>query len=440
MIPFVPADEAPSVQTGGASRIICTVSTVKDSPANVRRFVEGNLSSGADHMFIFLEGGDEETLGYLAEREHVTVMPTGEEFWGGPPPSNLNVRQNVDANLVNYLLACLGFADWLVHIDGDECLDIDRDALLALDPEVRCVRLDPLESVSAERTDESVELFKRLLTFDELCLLWGLGAIDDPHNTKYFRGHIVGKAAMRPAFDLRSGIHRAKDADGNIPEHLVGDFARVLHYESFSAEEFLRKWETHLAGLGGAGFRAEKQRVKAAVSALLRNTELSAEKRRHYLLELYHRLVADDIDLLLDLELLVRPDPAWHSYRPTAFTADQASLVEGLTRHLVAADKQAFSVRNPSMTPAELLAWLRDRMDPEDPTDARLLALLPEILVEDPEDVEGPAPKDSEDAAPEEPEDAAPQDPEDVEEPAPEGAEVAEPSPDTDPATAAQQG
>ena len=370
--------------------MICTVSTVKDSPANVRRFVEGNLSSGADHMFIFLEGGDQETLDYLAGRNHVTVMPTGEEFWDGPPPSNLNVRQNVDANLVNYLLAALGFADWLVHIDGDECLDIDRDALLALGPEVCCVRLDPLESVSAERTDDSVELFKRLLTVDELCLLWGLGAIDDPHNAKYFRGHIVGKAAMRPTFDLCAGIHRAKDADGNIPQHLAGDFARILHYESFSAEEFLRKWETHLAGLGGAGFRPEKQRLKAAVSALLRNPELPAEKRRHYLLELYQRLVADDIDLLLDLGLLVRPAPERHSYEPSGFTAEQAALVQGLTPHLLAADKQAFSVRNASLSPAELLAWLRDRMSPADPTEAELLTLLPEVTPEEPGEPEEP--------------------------------------------------
>src|SRR5699024_12020999 len=44
------------------------------SLANVRDFVEGNLAAGADHLFVFVEGGDREVLSHLDRHPHVTAV------------------------------------------------------------------------------------------------------------------------------------------------------------------------------------------------------------------------------------------------------------------------------------------------------------------------------------------------------------------------------
>src|SRR5690348_2586309 len=63
--------------------VLCTVSTVKDTRANVEQFVERNLRSGADHMFVFLEADEDGTLAFLRENPHVTAVRTDDAYWVG---------------------------------------------------------------------------------------------------------------------------------------------------------------------------------------------------------------------------------------------------------------------------------------------------------------------------------------------------------------------
>src|SRR6478735_10433163 len=101
--------------------LLCTVSTVKDTLGNLEQFVDRNLSSGADHMFVFLESEDPDVEAALRAREHVTVVRTDDAYWSGTRPEELIQRQLVNANLVNSLLTVLPSVDWLAHLDGDEC-------------------------------------------------------------------------------------------------------------------------------------------------------------------------------------------------------------------------------------------------------------------------------------------------------------------------------
>ncbi|WP_442939979.1 glycosyltransferase family 2 protein [Nocardioides sp. B-3] len=105
--------------------MIWTVSTVKDTPANLERFVERNLAGGADHVVVFVDDDDAEALDYLANHPHTTGV-AALSWWGESRPAALNSRQRIAANAVRAIAADLGDVDWLFHPDGDETLQSIR--------------------------------------------------------------------------------------------------------------------------------------------------------------------------------------------------------------------------------------------------------------------------------------------------------------------------
>jgi len=347
--------------------LICTVSTVRDTTANVVRFVDRNLAAGVDHMFLFLEGSPDE----LRETSHAlqdyssyaTPVRVGPRYWNPKRPAGLNQRQVTNASFVNCLLAPFPAAQWLFHIDGDECLDIDRDHLLALPPDVPCVRLQTREAVSRAVWDGEVDLFKRQLDHEELCLLTVLGVISGPANGRYFHGHLMGKPGLRPDVDLRPRIHKVLDHnDVEIQPH-EHDALHVLHYESYSGEEFVRKWLAHLSSGPTPKFGAAKDQLRAAITAVLRTPVLTEEQKHDLLHELYLRRVEDDLPTLDRLGLLVTPDPARHRHRPNKFTREDAKSVRQLIELLRRVDKGGLMYGADGPKPVELLRDARKQLD-----------------------------------------------------------------------------
>ncbi|MGZ4436442.1 MAG: glycosyltransferase family 2 protein [Nocardioidaceae bacterium] len=344
--------------------MIVTVSTVKDSPANVRGFVERNLSAGADHMFVFLDVPDPAVAEHLGPQEHVTLVQTGPEYWQGRRPASLNARQTVNANVVKTLLVPFDWAQWLLHIDGDECLDIDRERLLAVEPTAPAVHLDVLEAVSIAEGGWDNH-FKRRLSTEELGLLHMLGVIDQPRNIRYFNGYVHGKGGVRPSLSYTVGIHRSRFEDSTFVEPLSADFLRVLHFDSFSLEEFTRKW-TNMVNLTGSGYSPKKQRMRDAVGVITSNPALSEAQRATYLEKLYRRHVADDVETLHDLGLLVQPPPERHGYRPTPMTAPRSEELQRLLGHLVRSDKRYFRPNEVTFRTTDLLSRLARDLRSED--------------------------------------------------------------------------
>lgn len=337
--------------------MICTVSTIKDSVANVRNFVERNLGAGADHLFVFAEGGDREVLVFLEEHPHVTVVDADELDRHTPQASGLNVRQTINANRINYLLSDVDSVDWLFHIDGDEVLDIDRHRLLELGPEIDSVRLAPRESVSSSQPEHE-GYFKRLLEREELALLTVLGVVSGPNNRKYFHGHVAGKIGVRPS--VRHGLHIHQSrllGEEDTQESYRADWLRVLHYESVTLEEFLRKWEVHIQAGPETSFRGEKELVRGAIVAVLGNAHLGEDEKRHHLAEIYRRRVEDDVATLLGLGLLETVEPLDH--RPGAFTRREEKRMARELSALLEADQDYFLPRKLEHDPAELKATIR---------------------------------------------------------------------------------
>ena len=192
------------------SRMLFTASTVKDSAANLRRFVTGNLAGGIDHLVVFVdapEDTDPEALEVLESHPSVTCVRTDEDWWQGDRPGQLNTRQRINANLTKAVLSRVAGAEWVFHIDADEIAQVDRAALASAPADARVVRLAPLEAVSQREWAADPTVFKRLLDKDDLTLLHTLGVIDRAHNGAYFHGHVDGKAGVRP--DPRPVAHAA---------------------------------------------------------------------------------------------------------------------------------------------------------------------------------------------------------------------------------------
>ena len=334
------------------TRVIVSVSTVKDTPDHVTTWVRRNLAQGVDHMVVFVDDGDAATLEALACHAGVTAID-GPSWWGQERPARLNVRQRLSSNAVLAAATRVPGVEWVLHHDADEVAVIDRPQLRRLHDDVRAVRLSPLEAVSRTTwPDDRVTDFKRLLGDDELELLVALGVIGKAGNAHYFHGHIGGKVAIRPTLGAWLGTHHMVDADRQKLPCFEAPWLRLLHYESFSFDEFVRKW-SNLSTSGGAVItRGARSDLLAGFRALLA-AELDDEAFAQVATRLFDRHVRDDHDLLRTLGFLVQVDPDSDPDGDSgaATDADSEAAAEGVVsdlaarvQSLAAADKGVFDV------------------------------------------------------------------------------------------------
>ncbi len=339
--------------------MICTVSTVKDSRTNVERWVARNLGAGADHMFVFLDGAQPDVEHFLRGHPQTTPILTDKDYWQGRRSPNLNVRQVVNANLVNFLLAPFPWAQWLFHLDGDECLHIDKKWLLEAPGTARSVRLAPLEAVSQEHWEGDVTHFKRLLEEDRLSLLVALGLLEKPSNHQYFNGHLRGKSGVRPSLDLSLRVHSVTESGGGPAAQVTGQHLQLLHYESYSGDEFVRKQLAHGRRTRGR-FRPRQSLTRSAVHAVVDNPSLTEKGMRHYLGEIYRRRVRDDLAVLDELGYLFRlsDDPRLWPSEP--LTSQQRHLLDLLLPRLLATEKTRFRPERGAVDRTALMQGIRD--------------------------------------------------------------------------------
>lgn len=325
-----------------------TATTVKDSPENVRFFVDANLASGVDHLFVFLdaprEDGQAEVAALLDEHPHVTCVRAGKAWWDGDRPASLNVRQRINANWVRTLLAPYDWAEWLFHVDGDEVAALDHEALAAVPAGVDAVWLTPWEAVSEWAPAGRPTRFKRLLEDPELNLLHVLGELPEPTNQAYFHGHVLGKSGVRPGSGLGLTLHEGVSADGVRQPRHEDPRLHVLHYDAPSGEEFVRKW-TALTSAGPARYRPSRQPAARALRALLTG-DLPPATREKYLRRIYELTTRDDVETLAELQLLVDADPATGAHTPRPFPPGAAEQLAQRVTELSAGPKAGYYVED----------------------------------------------------------------------------------------------
>lgn len=285
--------------------MITTVSTVKDDPDRVQRWIDRNLAAGVDRMIVFLDDMDPpRPLEPRGDQQERVVAVNAQDWWQDARPDHLNSRQRINANAGLTAVNRVDPRGWVFHIDGDEVLDLDKERLLALPPETFAVQLSPLEAVSQwVWPDDDGIRFKRPLTQEELDLLLLLRVIERPENSSYFRGHMSGKAGLRAGTHAWLGIHRVFDDDMNAVPALAGDWLRLLHYESHTFAEFVRKWANLVASGPPVAARRNRGQLGSAMRADLWN-RLSFDTADALRRELFARTTLDDLDGLEDLGLL----------------------------------------------------------------------------------------------------------------------------------------
>jgi hypothetical protein len=317
--------------------MIFLVTTLKDTLSNVRRFVAGNLANGIDHIVVCLDApnaeGQREVGEFLDGHPHVTAIRCDDDWWAGRRPEALSARQRTNANVVKAALSPFPWAEWLFHLDGDEVALLDRDVMAAVPRSETTVKLRPLESLARESPDGEPTEFKRLLSDDELALLHGLGVIRRPSQGLYFHGHTSGKSGLRPSMDHWLFVHSTEDANrAKLPQYTHPSL-RHLHYESFSGEEFARKWTNLVTSGTTPVFRGTRKGVAAAVNGLL-GLSLPPEATHRYLLRIFRSQIEDDADVLADLGLLENVDPLLGDHRPEPLPAGDhrmlASVLDGI--------------------------------------------------------------------------------------------------------------
>ena len=346
--------------------MLFTTSTVKDTAAGLQEFVARNLAGGVDHMFLFVDDFDATVTAELNRHPHVTAIATGPDWWHGKRPRQLNVRQRINANVERVLLAPFPWSEWLFHIDGDECLQLDRSVFAGLPPEVGNVRANPLEAVSRKKwPGRKVTHFKRMLGPEELTLLQVLGLVEQPLNGYYFHGHCEGKSGLRPRMDRWLTLHDVHDAAQQVipaGDEGKGDFARLLHYESWSGEEFVRKWVNILDSGSKVSFRPAREPTAVALRALV-GRDLPEKKLRAYLMRIFERTTEDDFDTLLDLGLLEEIDPLAGTHTPEPLGTDRRAQLDGLVAAIEPENKWPFHTGRTASALAATLETVASKLD-----------------------------------------------------------------------------
>jgi hypothetical protein len=330
--------------------LVFTVTTLKDTLPNVRRFVSGNLACGVDHMIVVLDDpageGQAEVRGWLDAHEHVTCIAGDDGWWQGSRPNALNARQKLTGNAVRVALRDVAAASWLFHIDGDEVVQLDRAALATVPRREGIVWLPPLEAVAQRHVDGPPTLFKRMLGEEDLQLLAALGVIAQPTNAAYFNGHVRGKSGIRPGFAGHLTLHHVVDDENEAIAPYADpalDALGVLHYESVSGEEFVRKWSAMVTSGKAPALRPGREGLGAALRALL-TKDLPQEVRERHLMRLFERNRLDDVETLSELGLLVRADPQQGTHSPATLDAATGRQLADALGRVARRQKQEFKI------------------------------------------------------------------------------------------------
>ena len=124
----------------------------------------------------------------------------------------------------------------------------------------------------------------------------------------------------------------------------------MLHYESYSGEDFVRKWSALVASGRAPVFRPARGGTAAALRALI-GRELDEETARRSLMRLFERTTQDDLETLRDLGLLVEADPSKGTHRPADFPPGGDEEFLAALHELRAQPKRQF--HPPSREPGE---------------------------------------------------------------------------------------
>ena len=164
---------------------------------------------------------------------------------------------------------------------------LDRTEVAALPASDRSVQLAVREVASRQKWDGVPDLFKRPLGPEQLRSLHERGLVDEPDNRHFLHGHLQGKAGRRVGTPTWLTLHRVVDDEGRVVAGHESDRLEVFHFESYDADEFIRKWVAMARSGPTAAFRPGRAALARRITGLVRDDSLTDEALREELLALY---------------------------------------------------------------------------------------------------------------------------------------------------------
>jgi hypothetical protein len=200
---------------------------IKD-PKNLDTWLNRHRRLGIQHFFIRLEDSPD-VQDYLNSQSDVTVIPGNSD--GVNEYENIQTRQ---INMVNDVLKMAAAHEkpklaWLIHVDADELVVGDLNALHRQPHNVRTVWFQNVEAKFPDVPDEEDSCFDAAKFIN--CAEGGCAA------------YANGKSAGRVAADVSAhGPHRMKSSMDGARDEKV-EAIQVQHYESCDFDSYKKKFK-----------------------------------------------------------------------------------------------------------------------------------------------------------------------------------------------------
>lgn len=221
--------------------------TIKAPTDDILAFVAYHLELGAHRLYIYLDDSNPTAYARLKAHPKIRATKCDDKHWRkltGKRPVKHQVRQTANAT---HAYARRVEIDWLVHMDVDEFLWPDNglsDCLDALDRQVKCARVRPMEQLSGDGT-----AFKAFIPNgpERQAIVARLYPQFGRHVKGGFLSHVAGKLFVRTGQDdLTVKIHNVFQGDVMNPGEAELGTVALCHAHAKSWEQWIAAYRFRL--------------------------------------------------------------------------------------------------------------------------------------------------------------------------------------------------
>jgi len=269
--------------------------TIKAPVGEILGFAAYHLELGAHRLYIYLDNDNPEAFARLKTHPKIRVAACDDTYWRrltGKRPAKHQVRQTANAT---HAYGRRVEVDWLIHMDVDELLWPDNElsaTLDALDAQVNCARVRPMELLSGDGT-----AFKAFVPSspDRQAIVTRLYPTYGNHVKGGFLSHSAGKLFVRTGIDrLTVKIHNVFQGDRMNPGEAELDPVALCHAHAKSWEDWLAAYRFRLEkGSYRAELAPNRPRDKGGISMHELLSWIEAEAGEAGLRGFYDELCAD---------------------------------------------------------------------------------------------------------------------------------------------------
>ena len=237
-----------------------TVTTCRESPKQMREFVNYYLNLGASWIIIYFDDPHDWTISQFEKEPRVIRRICDEQHWHsliGHSPISIeeaqicNIRQGIS------ILKEKGVS-WVASIDADELLHTRRritDVLAAAEPQTDVIRVKPVEAIQHWRMDKALDFgsryFRVPLTVPgsrQASVAKRFDSGRKPFAKAGLFGHLHGKLIFRsnlPIDEYR--LHVVSSSTRELREIVIDDLD-LLHFDAMNYLIWERKWMRRILG------------------------------------------------------------------------------------------------------------------------------------------------------------------------------------------------